>query len=490
MSALAATMVPVNLHRDLKLSHILPAAIVAGCPILVWLVLNYLGTPTLALVGAMALIVAIYVGLWHPLWLYWGLAVVLAIIPFGYVPGIHLPLYLPFEFGVVLAAILYPRPEAPLHRLEIAVITFVVVSGISVVATGLSLAALSIYVRWAIVTLVAVALLRLSKEDLERFGRIFVWLSAANALWGMLLVTVDRNQKSFAILKPFGYDIARLEDSVRPGQGNTFNTYVITTTGEKSLRLGGTWVGANGAGVAFSIALVMCLILFRGWTRSCMAIIFSVAVLLTLSRQSIFTVFVGFVLVLIFHTMPARSRWQAWGSFALVIVVALSVPFIRERILVSFGSSDISGVARTASLGDFSGLVSGHWLFGLGWARPEYTSGAVSFAMNLISNAPLLQIYRGGIVSFLAFMAVILIACVIGYRALRSDSLPFAVYGGVFIAFCIVALNLDHGVTDIPQTTLCFSVFLAFLLYVDRSRRSASDPTAANTREMPAAVAP
>jgi polysaccharide biosynthesis protein PslJ len=110
--------------------------------------------------------------------------------------------------------------------------------------------------------------------------------------------------------------------------------------------------------------------------------------------------------------------------------------------------------------------------------------------MNLISNAPLLQIYRGGMVTFLAFMAVILIGCIIAYRALRSDSLPSAVYGGVFIAFCIVALNLDHGVTDVPQTTLCFSVFLAFLCCLEQSRPSASDPTAANSREMPAAVAP
>jgi hypothetical protein len=490
MSALAATMVPVNLHRDLKLSHILPAAIVAGCPLLVWLVLDYLGTPTLAFVGAMALIVAIYVGLWHPLWLYWGLAVVLAIIPFGYVPGIHLPLYLPFAFGVVLAAILYPRPEARLHRLEIAVIAFVVVSAVPVVATSLSLGAVSLFVRWSIVTLVAVALLRLSKEDLERFGRIFVWLSAANALWGILLVTVDRSQKSFAILKPFGYDLGRVEESVRGGLDNNLTTYVFTSTGERSIRLGGTWVGANGAGVAFLVALVMCLILFRGWRRNCMAIILSVAILLTLSRQSIFTLFAGLALVLIFHTLSARSRWQAVGSVALLIVFALSVPFIRERILVSFGSSDISGAARTQSLGDFTNQVSGHWLFGLGWARPEYTSGAASYAMNLISNAPLLQIYRGGILTGLGFMAVILIGCIISYRALRSDSLPFAVYGGVFIAFCIVALNLDHGVTDVPQTTLCFSVFLAFLGYVDRSRRSASDATAANTREMPAAVAP
>ena len=482
-------MVPVNLHRDLKLSHILPAAIVAGCPVLVWLVLDYLGTPTFALVGAMALIVAIYVGLWHPLWLYWGLAVVLGIIPFGYVPGIHLPLYLPFAFGVVLAAILYPRPEARFDRLQIAVIAFVVGSSVAFAATSLSLGALTLFVRWALVTLVAVALLRLSKADLERFGRIFVWLSAANALWGILLVTVDPRQKSFAILKPFGYNFSRFDQSIVGAADNNLTTYVFTATGAKSIRLGGTWVGANGAGVAFLIALVMCLILFGGWTRNCMAIIFSVAVLLTLSRQSIFTLFGGLALVLVFHSMRARSRWQALGSVALLIVFAFSVPFIRERILVSFGSSDLSGAARTQSLHDFAGQVSGHWLFGLGWLRQEIIDPAASYAMNLISNAPLLQIYRGGIVTGLGFIAVILIGCIISYRALRSDSLPFAVYGGVFIAFCIVALNLDHGVTDVPQTTLCFSVFLAFLGYVDRSRRRAPDPTAAQSREMLAAVA-
>jgi hypothetical protein len=490
MSALAATMVPVNLHRDLKLSHIVPVAIVAGCPVLVWLVLDYLGTPTLAFVGALALIVAVYVGLWHPLWLYWGLAVVLAIIPFGYVPGIHLPLYLPFALGVVLAAILYPRPEARLDRLEIAILAFVVVCGVTVVVTSLTLGGLIQYVKWCIVTLVAVALLRLSQQDLARFGRIFVWFSAVNALWGIFLVTVDHNQKSFAILKPFGYDPSRAEAAIRGGLGANLTTYVFTATGERAgIRLGGTWVGGNGAGIAFLIGLVMCLVLFRGWTRNCMAIIFSVAVLLTLSRQSIFTLFAGLVLVFIFHTMRARNRWQAVGSVALLIAFAFSVPFVRQRILVSFGSSDVSGVARTESLGDFTGQVSGHWLFGLGWARTEIIDPATSYAVNLISNSPLLTIYRGGIVAGLGFLAVILVACMMSYRALRSDSLPFAVYGGVFIAFCIVALNLDHGVTDVPQTTLCFSVFLAFVGYIDRSRRRAPDPAAALSSEMPAAVA-
>jgi hypothetical protein len=290
----------------------LPAAIVAGCPVLTWLALDHLGTPTLALAGVMAVIVAVYVGLWHPLWLYWGLAVVLAIIPFGYVPGVHLPLYLPFAFGVVLAAILYPRPEEPFSRLEIAMMVMVVAAGISVVATSFSLGGMIQYVRWSIVTLVAVALLRLPREHLERFGRIFVWLSAANAIWGILLVTVDRGQKSFGILKVFGYDLGRVDESVRGGLEN-LSTFVYTTSGERSIRLGGTWVGANGAGIAFLIAFAMCLVLFRGWQRNCMAIILAFAILLTLSRQSIFTLFVGLALVFVFHSIRARSRWQAMG---------------------------------------------------------------------------------------------------------------------------------------------------------------------------------
>ncbi|MDT5339986.1 MAG: polysaccharide biosynthesis protein PslJ [Mycobacterium sp.] len=480
-------MVPVTLRWDLKACYMLPAAIVAGCPVLTWLALDHLGTPTLALAGVMAVIVAVYVGLWHPLWLYWGLAVVLAIIPFGYVPGVHLPLYLPFAFGVVLAAILYPRPEEPFSRLEIAMMVMVVAAGISVVATSFSLGGMIQYVRWSIVTLVAVALLRLPREHLERFGRIFVWLSAANAIWGILLVTVDRGQKSFGILKVFGYDLGRVDESVRGGLEN-LSTFVYTTSGERSIRLGGTWVGANGAGIAFLIAFAMCLVLFRGWQRNCMAIILAFAILLTLSRQSIFTLFVGLALVFVFHSIRARSRWQAMGSVAVLLIVALSVPFIRERLLVS-GSSDVSGVARTESLASFTSQVSGHWLFGLGWTRPEIIDPAQSYALNIISNAPLLQIYRAGLITGLAFIAVVVIGCILSYRALRSDSLPFAVYGGVFIAFCFVALQLDHGVADVPQTTLCFSVLLAFLGYVDRSRRETRDP-AVDVSKMPAAAAP
>jgi hypothetical protein len=52
------------------------------------------------------------------------------------------------------------------------------------VVTSLSLAGLYQYVKWVIVSLVAVALMRLSNRDLERFGRIYVVVAAANAFWG------------------------------------------------------------------------------------------------------------------------------------------------------------------------------------------------------------------------------------------------------------------------------------------------------------------
>jgi hypothetical protein len=359
--------------------------------------------------------------------------------------------------------------------MEKAVLILVFVAGVSVIATSFSLGGFYQYAKWSMMTLIAVALMRLSKEDLERFGRIFVVVSAANAVWGILLATVDKSQKSFFILRPFGYDVARVEAGVRNGEEHLVN-WAYGANGSKAIRLGGTWIAGNGASIAFVVAIVICVLLFQGWRRNTMIMILSVALLLTLSRQSIFTLMMGLAIVAVFHTVRSRYRWYAAGTFATLVVLAFSVPYIRERLISSFSNSDPGGEARRASLTDFPYVVGGHWLFGLGWARPEFKSGAASYALNLISNTPLLHVYRAGVLTGLAFVAVMIIGCVISYRALRSNSLPFAVYGGVFIADCLVGLQLDHGVADVPQTTLCFSVLLAFLVYVDRLLRTQAQP--------------
>ena len=470
-------MVPVKLRSDVLKPYLMPVAIIATCPVLVWFVLKQLGTgkPTFAFLGALVVIAAVYVGLWHPLWLYWSFAFILAGLPFGAFPGIHVPLYLAFAPAIILAAVIYPRSDLPFHRVEKAVLVLVFVAGVSVIVTSLSLGGLYQYAKWSVMMLVAVALMRLSKEDLERFGRIFVVVSAANAVWGIALTTIDKSQKSFFILKPFGYDIGNVEAGMRNGEEHLIN-WAVAADGSRAIRLGGTWIAGNGASVAFFIAIIICVLLFRGWQRNTLIIALSVALLLTLSRQSIFTLMFGLAIVAIFHTVRSRYRWYAAGTFAALVLLAFSVPYIRQRLISAFGKSDYGSEARRASLSDFPHVVGGHWLFGLGWNRPEFKSGTASNAINIISNTPLLHVYRAGVFTGLAFVAVMIIGCVISYRALRSESLPFAVYGGVFIAYCLVGLQLDHSVADVPQTIACFSVMLAFLVYVDRLLGTQAQP--------------
>jgi polysaccharide biosynthesis protein PslJ len=450
----------VTLGTGSRADAVAGIAIVLVCPLLVVLAVSG-GLPgKLALVGLVAVIVSIYIGVRHPLWLYWGFAVVLGALPFGYFPGVHIPLYLPFAAGVLLAAIMHPNRETPYHPLEKAVVLLILASGVSVVFTAHGIVDLAVYVRWIITTLVMIALLRLSRENLARFGRIYVYAATINALFGIAIVVADPNHRFISILHIFDYD--------REATGR----FVFTGEGENRFsRLGGTWVDPNMAGIGLVPALVMGMVLLKGKMRVAVTSILSVAILLTLSRAAIFSVLVGVILVGLFHTMRARTRLIMLGSIVFVVAGALMVPAIRTRIASSFGADDQGAQDRTKSLLAWPGQMTGHWPFGLGWGRREFVDGAYAFQLNFVSNSPLIAIYRAGIIAGLIFIAVLVMGCIMGARALRSDSLPAAMYGGVFIGFCVVALNLDHPVVDIPQSVAAFSVFLTFLVYVDRSRQ-------------------
>jgi O-antigen ligase len=90
---------------------------------------------------------------------------------------------------------------------------------------------------------------------------------------------------------------------------------------------------------------------------------------------------------------------------------------------------------------------------------------------NLPSNATLITLYRGGILPFIAFVVLAIMGCVYGYRALRGNSLPRALYGGTFIGLVVVQMQLDHPLADTPGGAITYSIFLAFLVYTDRARR-------------------
>jgi hypothetical protein len=272
----------------------------------------------------------------------------------------------------------------------------------------------------------------------------------------------DPNHRFIKVLSIFNYD---REETGR---------YVFTDEGQtRFARLGGTWVDPNIAGIGLIPAVVMGLVLLKGRVRVAATTILSMAIVLTLSRAAIFSVVAGIILVALFHTMRSRHRLMLLSAFVMTAAAALLVPAVRTRILSSFGSDDAGAQDRGRALAEFPNVMSGHWLFGLGWGRQEWVDGAFAFKLNFVSNAPLIAIYRGGMIVGLCFLAVLAIGCVMSYRALRSDSLPAAIYGGIFIGFCVVALQLDHPVVTSPQSTAVFGMFLAFLVYVDRSRQSA-----------------
>lgn len=72
----------------------------------------------IGVVGLAGLVVGAYIGLRHPMWLFYGLGITVGFLPFGVVPLAPLPLYLVFGGSVVLAAALHPSAGMHWHPLE------------------------------------------------------------------------------------------------------------------------------------------------------------------------------------------------------------------------------------------------------------------------------------------------------------------------------------------------------------------------------------
>ena len=416
--------------------------------------------PTVAIIGLAVLIVGVYVGLRHPLWLYGGMAIAIGFMPFGYFPGVHVPLYLPFAAGAVLAAAVHPTDRKGLSPLEVTVLALVVTSGIAMLVNAKNLVDYGEYVKWTIATLVIVALLKLSPDNMAKVGRCYVYAATANALFGILFVTVDRNNRLMKIFDPFGYGRADTARFVFSDEGQT-----------KQLRLGGLWVDPNAAGIGLVVAFSLALVLLSGHMRVLVTLILAAAIGLTLSRAALFSVVVGIVLVFLFHTMRARDRQVMLGLIGLAAVVAMLTPPIRNRLLMSFGSDDTGSSARMDALRAWPGQMAGHWVFGLGWGRREFKDGVYAFQLNFVANGPLITIYRAGVIVGALFILMVLIGCYLSYRAIRSDSFWEALYGGCFIGFTVVALQLDHPIVTTPQSTVAYSFFVAYLVYLEEVRR-------------------
>ncbi len=86
--------------------------------------------------------------------------------------------------------------------LEYALIAFVGVAGLSVVATLHKVDDIVEYAKWSGAILLVVALLRLRADQLRTFGRVFVVASVVSAATGLAMLTIDKSARTFDLLSP------------------------------------------------------------------------------------------------------------------------------------------------------------------------------------------------------------------------------------------------------------------------------------------------
>ena len=132
-------------------------------------------------------------------------------------------------------------------------------------------------------------------------------------------------------------------------------------------------------------------------------------------------------------------------------------------MLDSFGPTDTGTVARSLALNDFPDVMAGHWIWGLGWVREEFREAAVTFAVNPVSNTPLITVYRAGIIVGLVAAVVLAALVVRAWQATRGEFVD-RVVGCTVIAFVLVALQFDVPVALQAPGTALFSLLVALLI--------------------------
>jgi hypothetical protein len=274
--------------------------------------------------------------------------------------------------------------------------------------------------------------------------RVFVSGAAAASVVGMLL-----------LLDPNGFVARALTftgiDPDRP------NIQVVAGSQMVSTRLNGTYLEANMAGFILAGALLLALAYTSGRARAVLALAIGAGLLLTLSRSALATVVVALVLLILRTGGRRRDRMVLAGVAG--IAAAAAVPAVRNRLLDSFGPTDSGTAARVKALQDFSGVMDGHWVWGLGWDRPEFRDAALAYQANFVANTPLATVYRGGVILGLLVVVVMIALVVRSWRIARRGYVD-AVLGCSIIAFMLVSLQLDYPTVTQPSATAMISMLV------------------------------
>lgn len=411
-------------------------------------------------------VLLVYLATVHPISIFVALAAVLGFVPYLDVPGTTIPMLLVLALGVWVALLFLPGVRFEPGWCEVWVVLLALAALLSVAMTGLSRASLTELVAWLVATAVVIPVRFLPPEARTTMARTFVFACAAAAALGIALVRFDRSGLFLDRLTFAGY---------APGKSN-----INQFPGETSMivRLTSTYVEPNIAGLILAVGVVLAVAYFRGSLRVVLVVLIGVGLLLTLSRSAIATIAVAGVL---FALRSAGSRRAVTVAVGLAgALAALALPVVRTRVLESFGPSDIGSLDRMTALQEFPRLMEDHWVWGLGWARPEFRDAGLNRAVNFVANAPLLTIYRGGLIVGALVVLVLIILVVRSWVAARRSFADAVVCCSV-AAFVLVALQLDFPVVLQPPATVVMSMLVGLSLHRDDARVRGSTLAARTT---------
>lgn len=424
-------------------------AILFGVPALVLGLALGSTTVQLAIIAVLAALVAGWVTTVHPRVTLGAFALVLGLVPYAKLPGTDAPLILVLALGSWVALAFLPgvrlRPGWPEAVLALVALTAL----LSVVVTSPSSKAFIEYAAWLAATSVVVPARFLTAPARRVVIHALVGGAAVASVVGIALLRFDPNGFFLARLAFVGY---------RPGSNNA---QFVPGTESNALRLTGTYVEPNIAGLILAAALLLAVAAYRGWLRVVLLAVIGAGLALTLSRSALGTVVVALGLVVLLGR--GRQRWWLAGAGVVGSLGILSVPVLRERLLNSFGPHDTGSLARELAFTDFAKSLDGHWLWGLGWDREEFRNVAVGYTVNFVANAPLLTVYRGGVVLGL-LVVVVLAALVVRAVARARGNFEGAVLACGVAGFCLVALQLDFPVVIQHPATAVFSLLAGLSL--------------------------
>jgi hypothetical protein len=327
------------------------------------------------------------------------------------------------------------------------------------------------FVKWASAISLVLIFARQSASEVRRLGRIFVVAVASAAAFALATVFLPGGSALLDTLGIIGYQ-RNVEDS---------QAYFLQNGERVATRLAGTFVDPNIAAMFFFVAAILAVILFAGRIRFLTVGVLLLALAATLSRGGMLALAIALVVFIVFNRRNLGRRAGVLLAGVGLAALVLAVPVTRQRLLTSFGQEDIGAVDRLEALDQFSSVMAQDWVWGLGWGRPEFRNAAVSYAVNMVANAPLGTIYRAGIVAGAGFVLVLLVSAWVALKMIRQGTWRGVAAGGMVFGF-VAAIQTGYGVVTITPMTGLMSVVLFLVVrreaFLDAERTIVSSPEA------------